>query len=103
MSATKLRSSRVGAVRPSQLMYAYGVGALVDLPNLSVIIAGLEAWDRHVQHQTPILEPRLLGAVRATLGSEVQELRGAPWTEETRKVFDEWTRIGVPVLPFPRW
>lgn len=103
MSTTKQRSNRVGAVRPSQLMYAYGVGALVDLPNLSVIVAGLEDWERQIQHQPQILEPRLLGAVRAALGSQVQELRGAPWTEETRHVFDEWARIGVPVLPFPRW
>jgi len=37
-------SSRVGAVRPSQLMFSYGVGSVGDLPNFSDVIAGLEAW-----------------------------------------------------------
>lgn len=36
--------NRVGEVRPSQLMFTYGVGALVDLPKLSVIVSGLDDW-----------------------------------------------------------
>ena len=35
----------VGDVRPSQLLWAYGPGALIDLPNLSVITMGLDRWD----------------------------------------------------------
>lgn len=29
----------VGEVRPSQLLWTYGPGALIDLPNLSVVTA----------------------------------------------------------------
>ncbi|MGV2433602.1 MAG UNVERIFIED_CONTAM: hypothetical protein LVT10_00805 [Anaerolineae bacterium] len=32
----------VGEVRPSQFMYTYGIGSIVDLPSLSVIVMGLE-------------------------------------------------------------
>ncbi len=35
---------RVGAVRPSHLMYTSGVGSLVDLPNFSVLVRGLDDW-----------------------------------------------------------
>ena len=35
----------VGDVRPSQLLWTYGPGALIDLPNLSVLTMGLERWD----------------------------------------------------------
>ena len=32
---------RVGEIRPSQLLFTYGIGAIVDLPELSVIVTGL--------------------------------------------------------------
>ena len=92
---------RVGAVRPSQLMYAFGVGSTIDLPNFSVVVAGLDSWDE--RNQEVLTEPRLLDAVRAELGAQVAELRSAPWLEETRNAFDEWAWTGVPVVPFPRW
>ena len=36
---------RVGELRPSQLLHTFGVGALVDLPNLSVVVMGLNDWE----------------------------------------------------------
>lgn len=97
----KMESRRVGGVRPSQLMYTYGVGALVDLPNLAVIVSGLDDWD--LTNSTEIREDRLLAAVRTELGPQIAALRSAPWLEETRNIFDDWARTGIPVLPFPRW
>jgi len=95
-------SPRVGAVRPSQLMFSHGVGALIDLPNFSVVVLGLDDWDS--THQQTLVEPRLLAAVRQMPGMEyVEALRTAPWLEETRNPFDDWARVGVPVVPFPRW
>lgn len=91
---------RVGAIRPSQLLYTYGVGALVDLPNLAVIVAGLQAWDRP---EIDIVEPRLLAAVQAVLGAQVERLVAMPWRESTNNPKDPWASMGVPVLPFPRW
>lgn len=93
---------RVGGVRPSQLMYAFGIGSIVDLPNFSVLVGGLDDWDE--TKQAVISEDRLLSAVRAEPGLEaVRELRSAPWEAETRNPFDPWAMTGVPVTPFPRW
>lgn len=102
-SSSGLLSRRVGAVHPSQLMYSYGVGALIDLPNFAVIVAGLDDWKSSELDSERIVERRLLAAVRDRLGPQVAELRAAPWREETRNVFDDWARVGIPVLPFPRW
>ncbi len=101
MTGRQPTSRRVGGVRPSQLMYSYGVGSLVDLPNMAVIVAGLDEWD--LSHARPLGEDRLLAAVRHELGPTVERLRAAPWMEETQNIWDEWTTVGVPVLPFPRW
>ena len=95
---------RVGELRPSQLMWAHGVGALVDLPHLAVVVRGLEQWDPN--QCVPLGEPRLLSAVRKKLGPQVSELRGAPLPPATDGGFDpfaEDARIGVPVMPFPEY
>jgi len=97
--------SRVGEIRPSQLMYAYGVGAIVDLPKLSVMVTGLEDWPTNPQYVRPIVEDRLLMAVRYQL-PEVKKLLSPPIVPDTGlpvDPFDSTTRIGVPVATFPRW
>ena len=63
----------VGEVRPSQLLWTYGPGALIDLPSLSVVTLGIDQWEK-VRCQ-PIGEPRLLAAVRKVLGAQVENLR----------------------------
>lgn len=93
---------RVGQLRPSQLLHSFGVGALIDLPHLSVMVQGLNLWEE--REATPITEERLLGAVRQYPGMrEVRELRQPPWRPETTNVFHDWARVGVPVTPFPKW
>ncbi|MGQ0837138.1 DrmB family protein [Actinokineospora sp.] len=92
---------RVGALRPNQLLHTYGVGSVADLPNLSVVMMGLDYWE--LQHATPIVEDRLLAAVRARLGHQVQALRQPPTLPETSDVFAEWAKTGVPVGVFPGW
>ncbi len=48
---------RAGKLRPSQLVTQFGPGCLIDLPELSMVLAGLDDWDetksRHIH------EPRL--------------------------------------------
>lgn len=96
------QSRRVGGVRPSQMIHTYGPGAVIDLPELSVVVAGTDQWDIH--HTERVLEPRLLGAVRSVPGCHlVAEFRTPPWQPETASPFDDWARVGVPVHPFPRW
>ena len=84
------------------MIHTYGPGAVVDLPGLSVVLAGTDLWD--INHSERVIEPRLLGTVRALPGCHlVAEFRTPPWQEETSTPFDDWARIGVPVHPFPRW
>ena len=98
----KAKSRRVGGVRPSQMIHTYGPGAVMDLPQLSVVLAGIDRWE--TEYTERVLEPRLIGAVRKVPGCHgVVEFRTPPWQEETGSPFDEWARIGVPVHPFPRW
>ncbi|MGY5082326.1 DrmB family protein [Streptomyces nigrescens] len=93
---------RVGELRPSQLLHTYGVGAVADLPNLSVMILGLDEWA--LEQAAIVPEERLLAAVRSKLGNQVQNLRMPPYTPEDPNDFSgAWSRIGVPVAVFPGW
>lgn len=92
----------VGEVRPSQLLWTYGPGALIDLPSLSVITLGIDKWEKN--RCQPIQEARLLAAVQRVLGGQVESLRMPPF--QKGEVADMWSaeaNIGVPVRPFPRW
>lgn len=101
---SQIKETRVGAIRPSQLMWSYGIGAMVDLPRLSVMVEGLERWN--TDHARVISEDRLLAAVRRELGRQVQRLYEPPLPEEDPFKADEFDpvhRIGVPVGVFPQW
>lgn len=92
----------VGEVRPSQLLWTYGPGALIDLPSLSVVTLGIDQWEK--DRCQPVQEPRLLTAVRRVLGPQVENLRVPPFQKS--ELVDPWSaeaHIGVPVRPFPRW
>ena len=91
--------TRVGGARPSHLITTAGVGAVVDLPTMSVVVRGLDAWQ--LERAEAIDEPRLLEQVRRALGAQIRALRAAPWDPQDSD--DPWTRTGVPVGPFPRW
>ncbi len=102
MSKKKSFSPRVGELRPSQLMFTYGVGAMIDLPKFSVIVSGLEDWPTSPEFSVPIIEDRLLSAVRSKKPL-VKQLLAPPLTQESTDPFDVLARIGVPVATFPRW
>jgi hypothetical protein len=96
--------AKVGELRPSQLLFSFGVGATVDLPNLSVMVMGLDDWD--TTRSSQIWEERLLTAVREQIGSQVERLLSPPQSPESEgfmSSFDADTNVGVPVAPFPRW
>jgi len=95
---------RVGSVRPSHLMFTTGVGSLIDLPNFSVLVKGLDDWRHEGTGQLDIAEPRLLGAVQSVLGKAVEYLKPAPWLDGLDKEPNgPASRVGVPVVPFPAW
>ena len=94
--------SPVGEVRPSQILWTYGPGALIDLPSLSVVTMGVDRWEKGRCIQ--IEEARLLSAVRNVLGPQVQSLRVPPFRQsEDIDPYSAEALIGVPVRPFPRW
>ena len=45
-AGTKKNFAKVGSARPSSLLYTYGPGAIVDLPQFTVMPAGLDDWER---------------------------------------------------------
>lgn len=93
-----MMATTVGNVRPSQLMFSFGVGATLDLPGFSALVLGLDFWDK--ASCPPVTEPRLLAAVnRVMVGSKVRELRLAPAQDGP----EPQPGRGVPVVPFPRW
>lgn len=92
----------VGEVRPSQLLWTYGPGAMIDLPNMSVVTMGLDRWER--DRCRPLQEARLLANVRRVLGGQVESLRVPPTAPDDRvDPFSAEALVGVPVRPFPRW
>jgi hypothetical protein len=92
----------VGAVRPTQLIYSYGVGSTVDLPQFSAMVMGLDDWPASDMEE--IREDRLLRVVRHVLGAQVRQLKAAPLREDTPgPLFRKSAGGGVPVAAFPRW
>jgi hypothetical protein len=94
---------RVGDLRPSQLLYTFGIDSIIDLPNLSVMVMGLDDWSQLYAEE--VGEQRLLTAVQEQLGPQVQTLRMLPTThdENPDNPFDGSALVGVPVTTFPRW
>ena len=96
----------VGEVRPTQLIFTYGVGALVDLPKLSVIVMGLDEWKLDPRYVHEIAEERLLTYIRKNRLPNVQHLYMPPIAPEIEgyiNPMEAGTRAGVPVATFPRW
>lgn len=53
---------------------------------------------------SPLSEERLLAAAQRDLGSQVGELKRAPWRQSTEGLgYDPADLVGVPVLVFPQW
>lgn len=103
--AQPTQKTRVGEVRPSQLMYTYGVGALVDLPKLSVIVTGLDDWQLNPEYCHTIAESRLLQAVQFHSPNVERMVTPPLITDESGDTNPDAPSFyaGVPVATFPRW
>ncbi len=76
MTAIKKRRGDVkphGQIRQSQIVTTFGPGAMIDLPDHAVILAGLDHWTGYEEH--PIVEDRLAGKVRDLLGRLLRSMR----------------------------
>ena len=54
-----------GQLRRSQVITTFGPGALIDLPNDSAIVAGLDTWGSEANLER-IEEPRLAAKLQST-------------------------------------
>lgn len=93
--------NELGEIRPSQLIFTFGVGALVDLPNMSALIMGLDDWD--TRYCREIEEDRLVAAIQKRLGPQLTKLYLPPIKLEGMDKDPAAPAVGVPVAPFPRW
>lgn len=104
-TSSHMKKSEVGDVRPSQTITTYGIGSIVDLPNMSVIVMGLDDWPS--AHSNEIAEERLMRSAQSILGPQVTRFLTPPRGPESQgsqtNWFDESRQIGIPVAPFPRW
>lgn len=90
-----------GQIRQSQLIGAYGAGAMVDLLQHAVIISGLDDWS-YADDRLPIEEPRLKDRIEQLYELELDDedyFRLAPAGEDA----DPHPRLGVRALEFPAW
>lgn len=84
-----------GELRHSQLLTTFGPGAMVDLPEHSVVIAGLHYWKGDRQ---PIREDRLRNKVIKLLDCEDIKFYTPP-----RESPDVHGSAGIDAFIFPRW
>lgn len=99
-----MTGNKVGELRPSQMLYNFGVGGVVDLPQLSVLIMGIDDWNTTYMRKLP--EERLLAAVRRRAGKQIGYLAEAPVQRERASSFNPYSpeaNIGIPVAAFPGW
>jgi hypothetical protein len=98
--------AKVGSHRPSALLYTYGPGAILDLPQFTIMPAGLDDWDviwRRSDSIPEIHAPRLRDVIRRLLRSRDLQLRPFPRQPRTSSHSDEGKHLGVPAHVFPQW
>ncbi len=93
--------NEIGQIRPSQLIFTFGVASLIDLPNMSNLVMGLDDWN--TQYCREISEDRLLAAIKKRMGAQVAQLFLPPIKLDETQNDPGAPAIGVPVTPFPRW
>src|SRR5258708_12637376 len=102
MSTTR-KKYRVGELRPSQVLFTYGIGSIVDLPYISTMVMGLDDWEN--PYPAMVGEERLLQAVRAVLGPRVLRLLAPPAAPEPVGApptpLDGRALVGFPLASFP--
>jgi hypothetical protein len=105
--SVKHNRAKVGSSRPSSLLYTYGPGAIMDLPQFTIMPTGLDDWDRiwnRREGEPPrIHAPRLREAVRTHMRSPFVQLRPFPWQPKRNAFSNEGVDLGVPARVFPQW
>ena len=87
-----------GQLRRSQVITTFGPGALIDLPEESAIVGGLDTWGSETDLE-PIDEPRLAAKLTSMTGVQEPRLYAPPpepdhWQDRQR---------GIGAWRFPEW
>ncbi len=85
-----------GQIRQSQVVTTFGPGSLVDLPNYSVLVAGLEHWSKGGEE---IVEPRLIVKLQQILDVPALKLYSPPPDQEDPTA----PSTGISAWQFPEW
>jgi hypothetical protein len=96
-TSSRRKLPAIGEARQSQVLQLFGPGSMVDLPDYSVLIGGLDYWN--TRGCTTIDEPRLLQLVRAATGVSHVELRTPPSGAEGAN----HSGGSIKALRFPQW
>ncbi len=86
-------------LRASQLVTTFGPGAMIDLPDASVIVAGLDHWRYDPTHLPIIDERRLAAKLALVLGVANVSLRAPPLSSD----LPQGPRQDVVAWRFPEW
>ncbi|MDO8680619.1 MAG: DUF1998 domain-containing protein [Acidobacteriota bacterium] len=89
-----------GQIRQSQIVTTFGPGAMVDLTDHAVIIAGLDHWAGYKDH--PISEERLAAKVKALLGVPSIDFYAPPADRDDPNAPNADV-TGITAWLFPEW
>ena len=86
-----------GQLRQSQVVTTFGPGSMLDLPNYSVLVGGLEFWS--LNGRVEIHEPRLVDKLKALLQVPTLKLYSPPPEPDDPQA----PQTGIAVWQFPEW
>ena len=87
-----------GQVRRSQLITSFGPGSMMDLPNHSVLISGLDSWSTGGDE---IIEPRLVAKLKELFDPPLQVLK--LYTPPPDNDDPTSPQTGITAWQFPEW
>ena len=105
--SVKHNRAKVGSSRPSSLLYTYGPGAIMDLPQFTIMPTGLDDWDR-IWNRREGEPPRSTrrGCARwsaRTCARLSCSFARIPWQPKRNAFSNEGIDLGVPARVFPQW
>jgi hypothetical protein len=87
-----------GEIRQSQILSTFGPGSMMDLPEQSIIVGGLNHWKLNPD-DSPLNEPRLVESIKRKLGLHQVKL----YTPPARNPNVTGPRTGINNFLFPGW
>jgi len=100
MKQPKRRVPPQGEIRQSQIVTTFGPGAMVDLPNHSVLVGGLDHWHGD---KVEVFEERLVAWLKAQQTDRIKAHDLALFEPPVASADPTAPRAGVPVFVFPTW